>query len=167
MGACTVCVPTFAPDIYIQLEHSTSLRDAMADQAPTDHQLSVKRVSINRFRVQCPKCMTFYKCTLDDYNVNELEQDGSLTISLRPEPCKHLFLVYLDAKLTARNTQFIHDAKVSISLIRSDPDNLLQTERNLILAHNDAVSRNVHAEVEETWQELKKIRKEITRLGLD
>ncbi|MBN2152375.1 MAG: hypothetical protein JW839_13065 [Candidatus Lokiarchaeota archaeon] len=139
----------------------------MADQAPSDQQPPVKHISINRFRVQCPKCKAFYKCALEDYSIAELEQDGSLTIALRPDSCKHLFLVYLDAKLNARTTQYIHDAKVQIVLIRTDPDNLLQKERDIIDKHNDAVARNVHAEIEETWQELKRIRKEITRLGLD
>ena len=139
----------------------------MVDQGPTDQELSVKRISINRFRVQCPKCKTFYKCTLEDYNIDELEQDGTLTLALRPDVCKHFFLVFLDARLNARDTRFIHDAKVAISLIRSDPNNLLQKERDIIDKHNDAVARNVHAEIEETWQELKKLRKEITRLGLD
>ena len=139
----------------------------MVDQGPTDQELSVKRVSINRFRVQCPKCKAFYKCTLEDYNIDELEQDGTLTLALRPDVCKHFFLVFLDARLNARDTRFIHDAKVAISLIRSDPNNLLQKERDIIDKHNDAVARNVHAEIEETWQELKKLRKEITRLGLD
>nr|MDO8084807.1 hypothetical protein [Candidatus Sigynarchaeum springense] len=139
----------------------------MADQAPTDQAVPVKRISINKFRVQCPKCKAFYKCTLEDYNIDELEQDGTLTIALRPEICNHFFLVFLDAKLNARDTRFIHDAKVSISLIRTDPGNLLQKERDIIDKHNDAVARNVHAEIEETWQELKKIRREITRLGLD
>ncbi|MEX2684564.1 MAG: hypothetical protein Q6373_023540 [Candidatus Sigynarchaeota archaeon] len=139
----------------------------MADQAPAGQEVPVKRVSINKFRVQCPKCKSFYKCTLEDYNIDELDQDGTLTIALRPESCNHFFLVFLDAKLNARDTRYIHDAKVSISLIRSDPGNLLQKERDLIDKHNDAVARNVHAEIEETWQELKRIRKEITRLGLD
>jgi hypothetical protein len=139
----------------------------MADQVPSDQQTPPKRILINRFRVQCPKCMAFYRCTLDDYNTNDLEADGSITIDLRPDVCRHHFTVFLDARLNARSTQIIRDAKVQISLIRTDPDNMLQKERDLIDKHNDAVARNVHAEIEGTWQELKKIRKEITRLGLD
>jgi hypothetical protein len=143
----------------------------MADQSPPDPQVTQNRVSANRFRVQCPKCRAFYRVKLDDYappaDATDLNPDGSITIFLHPDACKHHFTVYLDAKLNARSTQLVHDAKVEISLIRSDPDNLLQKERDAIEKHNDAVARNVHAEIMETWQELKKIRKEITRLGLD
>jgi hypothetical protein len=139
----------------------------MADQVPAEQQASLKRVSTNRFRVQCPKCMAFYRCTLEDYNTSDLAADGSITIDLRPDACHHHFTVFLDAKLNARSTQLVQDAKISVSLIRSDPDNLLQKERDIIEKHNDAVARNFHADIEETWQELKKIRKEITRLGLD
>ncbi|NMC05101.1 MAG: hypothetical protein GYA24_07820 [Candidatus Lokiarchaeota archaeon] len=143
----------------------------MADDVPAplaaDQQAPLKRASTNRFRVQCPSCKAFYRCTLEDYNINDLEADGSLTIDVRPDACRHHFSVFLDAKLNARSTQIIRDAKIITTLIRSDPEHMLQKERDLIEKHNDAIARNVHAEIEETWQELKKIRKEITRLGLD
>ena len=85
-------------------------------------------MDISRFRVQCPACKAFYKCTLEDYDASDINADGSITIAIRPEECRHFFMVFLDAKLNARSTQLIQDAKVGVSLIRSDPDNLLQQE---------------------------------------
>ena len=76
-------------------------------------------------------------------------------------------MVFLDAKLNARSTQLIHDAKVDISLIRSDPDNLLQKERDLMEKHHKAVARGDQRQIDEIWEDLKRVRREITRLGLD
>jgi hypothetical protein len=121
----------------------------------------------SKFRVQCPKCMAFYKCSLDDFDPSDINSDGSITIAIRPEECRHLFMVFLDAKLNARSTQLIHDAKVEVSLIRSDPNNLLQQERDLMEKHNKAIGRGDQRLVNEVWEEIKRIRKEITRLGLD
>jgi len=124
-------------------------------------------MDISRFRVQCPACKAFYKCTLEDYDASDINADGSITIAIRPEECRHFFMVFLDAKLNARSTQLIQDAKVGVSLIRSDPDNLLQQERDLMEKHNKAVARGDQRLVNEAWEELKRVRKEITRLGLD
>jgi len=119
----------------------------------------------SKFRVQCPVCKAFYKCTLEDYE--DINADGSITIAIRPEECRHLFMVFLDAKLNARSTQPIQDAKVGISLIRSDPDNLLQKERDLMEKHQNAIAKGDHHVTDAAWEELKRVRKEITRLGLD
>nr|MDO8111263.1 hypothetical protein [Candidatus Sigynarchaeota archaeon] len=120
-----------------------------------------------KFRVQCPACKAFYRCKLEDYNSTELNPDGTIAIAIRPDTCHHFFMVYLDAKLNARTTQLITEAKVDISLIRSDPENLLQKEKDLNEKHQEALKRGDHAHVDELWQELKRVRKEITRVGLD
>ena len=121
----------------------------------------------SKFRVQCPACKSFYKCSLDDFDPSNINSDGSITIAIRPEECHHFFMIFLDAKLNARSTQLIHDAKVGISLIRSDPDNLLQKERDLMEKHQTAIARGDHHNIDEIWDELKRVRREITRLGLD
>src|SRR5271157_3382099 len=118
-----------------------------------------------KFRVQCPVCKAFYKCTLEDYE--DINADGSINIAIRPEECHHFFMVFLDAKLNARSTQPIQDAKVGVSLIRSDPENLLQKERDLMEKHQKAITRNDQRQIDEAWEEIKRIRREITRLGLD
>jgi len=121
----------------------------------------------SKFRVQCPVCKAFYKCSLEDYDASEIGADGSITIAIRPEECHHFFAVFLDAKLNARSTQAIQESKVVVSLIRSDPDNLLQKERDLMERHQKALTKGEHQNVDALWEELKRVRKEITRLGLD
>ena len=129
-------------------------------------QLMVQASTVGRFRVQCPQCNAFYRCKLEDYDASAINADGTLSIAIRP-PCNHFFMVFLDAKLNARSTQIIQDAKVDITLIRTDPNHLLEKEKALLERHNQAVANNDYMHIDEIWSELKKLRKEITILGLD
>jgi hypothetical protein len=119
-----------------------------------------------KFRVQCPACKGFYKCSIQSA-LGQQNPDGSYMFSLRMPHCHHVLLVYLDANLNPRNVQVLLDPKVSVEFIRTDRDNLLLKEKELLDLHAAAIISKDQARTEETWQELKRIRREIMQAGLD
>jgi hypothetical protein len=119
-----------------------------------------------KFRVQCPACKSFYRCTIATIG-NIHGDDGCITIVMRPESCKHLFLVFLDSKMEVRATQVIHDVTVESTMLHSDLDTLLQKEKELVEKHQGAIDSKNDARIETTWQELKSVRREISTFGID
>ncbi len=119
-----------------------------------------------KFRVQCPACKGFYKCSmLADPGCRKA--DGSLMFSLRLPQCNHVLLVYLDANMDPRSVQLLHDPRIDVEFIRSDRGNLLLREKQLLDLHAAAIDMKDRARTEETWQELKRVRQEIMHAGLD
>ena len=86
---------------------------------------------------------------------------------MHPESCKHLFLMFLDSRMEVRTTQVIHDATVESTLLHSDLATLLQKEKELVEKHQGAIDRKNDARIETTWQELKRVRREISAVGID
>jgi hypothetical protein len=54
-----------------------------------------------------------------------------------------------------------------VEFIRTDRDILLHKEKELLDLHAAAISSKDQARTEETWQELKRVRREILQAGLD
>ncbi len=116
--------------------------------------------------MQCPACKGFYKCSmLVDPDCRKA--DGSLMFSLRLPQCNHVLLVYLDANNNPRTVQLLQDLHVDAEFIRADRNNLLLREKELLDLHTAAIDANDQGKTEETWQELKRVRKEIMQAGLD
>ena len=119
-----------------------------------------------KFRVQCPTCKSFYRCKIATIG-NIRGDDGCITLAMRPELCKHLFLVFLDARMEVRATQVIRDIMVESTPLHSDLTTLLQKEKELVEKHQAAIDSKNDGHIEMTWQELKSVRKEISALGID
>ena len=119
-----------------------------------------------KFRVQCPTCKSFYRCKIATIGSMH-DDDGCITIVMRPEICKHLFLVFLDARMEVRATQVIRDITVESTLLHSDLTTLLQKEKELVEKHQAAIDSKNDGQIEMTWQELKSVRREISTFGID
>ncbi len=119
-----------------------------------------------KFRVQCPECKGFYKCSIQA-DPGMRKADGSYMFSLRLPQCHHVLLVYLDANINPRSVQILNDPRVSVEYIRSESDNLLLREKELLELHAAAIDLKDQARSEETWQELKRVRRELVQTGLD
>ncbi|MEX2680901.1 MAG: hypothetical protein Q6373_004830 [Candidatus Sigynarchaeota archaeon] len=119
-----------------------------------------------KFRVQCPACKSFYHCKIATTGDIKAD-DGCSTIVMRPEPCKHLFLVFLDSKMEVRATQAIRDVTVESTLMHSSLNALLRKEKELIEKHRAAIDSKNDGQIEAAWQELKSVRKEIAAFGID
>ncbi len=118
------------------------------------------------FRIQCPECKGFFKCSIQaDFGLRKA--DGSFMFSLRMPHCHHVLLVYLDANMNPRSVQALQDPRVSVEYIRSDNDTLLLQEKELLEKHAAAITQKDQAQTEATWQELKRVRKEIMQAGLN
>jgi hypothetical protein len=87
--------------------------------------------------------------------------------SLRLPQCNHVLLVYLDANMDPRSVQLLHDPRIDVEFIRSDRNNLLLREKELLDLHAAAIDLKDQGKMEETWQELKRVRREIMHAGLD
>jgi hypothetical protein len=118
------------------------------------------------FRVQCPTCKGFYKCSIDKEMI-ERKADGSAMISIRLPHCHHVLLIYIDANMNPRSVQVLQDPRVRVEYIRCDRDNLFLREKELLDRHAAAIDMKDQARMEDTWQELKRIRREILQAGLD
>ncbi len=81
--------------------------------------------------------------------------------------CHHVLLVYIDANNNPRTVQLLQDLHVDAEFIRADRNNLLLREKELLDLHAAAIDANDQGKTEETWQSLKKARKEIMQAGLD
>ncbi len=119
-----------------------------------------------KFRVQCPECKGFYKCSMQA-DLGLRKADGSFMFSLRLPQCHHVLLVYLDANMNPRSVQTLQDPRVSVEYIRLENDDLLLREKELLELHAAAIDLNDQARTEETWLELKRVRREIMQVGLD
>jgi len=119
-----------------------------------------------KFRVQCPACKSFYRCIIAPTSNVHID-DGSITVVMRPEPCKHRFLVFLDSRMEVRATQVIHDVPVESTLLHSDLATLLQKEKDLVEKHQAAIDSKNDARIEATWQGLKNVRREISAFDID
>jgi len=119
-----------------------------------------------KFRVQCPTCKAFYRCAISTPYV-EHNADGSTMFVIKPSACNHLFLVFLDAKMNARSAQALQDIKVDTMLIRGDSTNLFQKEKDLVEKHQEAIDTKDYTAMDMIWEELKRIRRDISRMGMD
>ncbi len=86
---------------------------------------------------------------------------------VRLPQCHHVLLVYLDANNNPRSVQLLQDLHVDVELIHTDRNNLLFREKELLDLHAAAVDMKDQGKTDETWQELKRVRKEIMQAGLD
>ncbi len=119
-----------------------------------------------KFRVQCPGCNGFYKCSMRA-DPGCRKADGTYMFSIRLPQCRHVILVFLDVNMSPRNVQLLHDPIVDVEFIRADRNNLLLREKELLDLHAAAIDAKNQGKTEETWQELKRLRREIMQAGLD
>jgi hypothetical protein len=98
---------------------------------------------------------------------DETNPDGTVSVLIRPDQCKHEFVAYVDTLGNARSAFPVHDLVTSMQFVHEDPLNLLGREKDLLEKHNVAIENKDQILADKLWKELKKVRHQISEAGLD